>query len=84
LRHFASPSFWDLFNQLPKEVQDVAKANFELLKVNPRHPSLHFKKVASRWSARVGLGHRALGTAVEGGVLWSWIGTHSDYDNELR
>jgi hypothetical protein len=29
---------------------------------------------------RVGLYYRALGVAVDGGVLWFWIGTHAHYD----
>ena len=30
---------------LPKQIRDVADKNFALLKDNPSHPSLHFKKV---------------------------------------
>jgi hypothetical protein len=45
-------------------VQQLADENFALLKSNPQHPSLHFKKVGRFWSARVGLQYRAL--AVEG------------------
>jgi hypothetical protein len=29
---------------------------------------------------RVGAHYRALGTGIEGGVLWFWIGSHADYD----
>ncbi len=53
---------------------------FGLLKAEPRHPSLHFKKVGRLWSARVGLHHRALGVETSDGVLWFWIGTHAEYD----
>ncbi|MEK7656128.1 MAG: hypothetical protein AAB412_00080 [Elusimicrobiota bacterium] len=58
----------------------MAKKNFDLLKANPYHPSLHFKKVGNFYSARVGLAYRAL--AVEGpdGPIWFWIGSHSEYD----
>jgi len=80
LKHFASPDFWRLFNQLPTQIQALARSNFELLKTNPRHPSLHFKKAGRHWSVRVGLAHRALGIEVEGGILWGWIGSHADYD----
>lgn len=65
---------------MPAEVRDVADKNFELLKNNSRHPSLHFKQIGSLWSVRVGDRHRALGHDVEGGVNWFWIGTHADYD----
>jgi hypothetical protein len=50
------------------------------LKADPRHPSLHFKRIAGLWSARVGIGHRVLGAERAYGVLWIWIGTHAEYD----
>ena len=55
------------------------------LKSEPRHPSLHFKRIGRLWSARVGLYFRAL--AVEDGsdgLIWVWIGSHADYDQLLR
>ena len=45
MNHFTSPDFWKLFNELPIEVQELARENFELLKVDPYYPSLHFKRV---------------------------------------
>jgi len=80
LKHFTSPDFWALFDDLPADVQRLARENYELLKTNPRHPSLHLKKARSYWSVRVGLGYRALGSDVDGGILWGWIGTHAEYD----
>jgi len=80
LNHFTSPEFWEFFRELPVEVQARARANYELLKENPHHPSLHFKRVGGYWSVRVGRGYRALATEVEGGVLWGWIGSHAEYD----
>jgi len=44
--HFASPDFWFHYQQLPPEIRDLADKNFELLKQNPRHPSLRLKKVS--------------------------------------
>jgi len=44
LKHYASPAFWDCYRKLPKAVHELADKNFELLKLNPNHPSLHFKK----------------------------------------
>jgi len=58
--HHATPQFWERLEELPESVQSLAHRNFELLKQNPRHPSLRFKKVGRFWSARVGLNHRAL------------------------
>ena len=44
MRHFASPSFWELYEELPTAIQELADKNFELLKANPKPPSLHLKK----------------------------------------
>jgi hypothetical protein len=65
-------------------VREVADRNYELLKQNPQHPSLHFKKVGRFWSVRVGLRYRALAVPVDDGMLWFWIGTHADYDALIR
>ncbi|HEV7922262.1 MAG TPA: hypothetical protein VGR02_15865 [Thermoanaerobaculia bacterium] len=51
------------------------------MKIDPRHPSLHFKKVGNYWSIRVGRRYRALATEVADGMLWGWIGSHADYDH---
>jgi hypothetical protein len=72
------------YSQLSEEVQRVARKNFELLKDNPSHPSLHFKKVGKLWSVRVGISHRAL--AVEDGedFTWVWIGAHGEYTRLIK
>jgi hypothetical protein len=66
------------------EIQAVADKNYLLLKKNPRHPSLQFKKIGEIWSVRVGLQHRALAVQVPEGYLWYWIGIHSEYDKILK
>jgi len=58
----------------------LANKNYALLKENPRHPSLRFKKVGRFWSVRVGTRYRALAVEVDAGLLWFWVGSHSDYD----
>ena len=77
------PEFWELYEALPQSVQDLADKSFALLKANPQHPSLHFKRIGDYRSARVGLSYRALGVDVPEGVLWFWIGTHAEYDRIL-
>ena len=82
--HRTTNRFWKRFENLPKPVQKVSKKNFELLKTNPSHPSLHFKKVGKLWSVRSGINHRAL--AVEDGedFIWVWIGAHSEYEQMIK
>ena len=62
----------------------MADKNHALLKENPRHPSLQFKKVGRFWSVRVGLRYRALAVETDGDLVWFWIGTHADYDATIR
>jgi len=63
----------------------LADKNFQLLKTNPRHPSLHFKKIRDIWSARVGLHYRALALDdPPDGVVWFWIGRHDQYESLIR
>jgi hypothetical protein len=83
LKHFASPAFWECYERLPVAVQEQANRCFELLKANPRHPSLHFKSIGKYRSVRIGLHYRALAVEIPDGLVWFWIGTHSDYDKML-
>jgi len=80
MRHVATPDFWDCYNKLPVSIRELAKRNFDLLKRDSSHPSLHFKTVGRFRSARVGIQYRAL--AVESGedLVWFWIGSHAEYD----
>jgi hypothetical protein len=78
--HSASSRFWERYATLPEDIRGLADKCYELLKNDPRHPSLHFKKLGNFWSARVGLHHRALAVEVEGGMLLGVIGTHAEYD----
>ncbi|HEX3101477.1 MAG TPA: hypothetical protein VHQ01_06795 [Pyrinomonadaceae bacterium] len=85
MKHLALPRFWSHYRELPKEIQQLADKNYELLKQNESHPSLHFKKVGKGlWSVRVGRGYRALGREKPEGIVWFWIGTHADYDGLIR
>jgi mRNA-degrading endonuclease RelE of RelBE toxin-antitoxin system len=87
MNHFTLPSFWQHYQQLPKQVQELADKNYALLTADPHHPSLRFKKVGKKkqlWSVRVGDHYRALGLDKNEGVVWFWIGTHSEYDKYLE
>lgn len=83
MKHKTSSSFRACYQGLAADVRDLADKNFQLLKADPAHPSLQFKKVGKLWSARVGAHYRALATPIEEGFLWVWIGSHADYDRLL-
>jgi hypothetical protein len=84
VNHHASPEFWAAYRRLPDNVRDLADKNFALLKLDSRHPSLHFKQIGRYYSVRIGLRYRALAVEVSDGLLWLWIGSHADYDAMLR
>ena len=84
MNHFATPGFWYWYRQLPEAVQTTADKNFELLRNDPHHPSLRFKKIGELWSARVGRGYRALARSRDEGMVWFWIGDHYGYDRWLK
>lgn len=83
MKHFTLPRFWKHYRDLPEDIQELADRKFELLTSNPRHPSLHLKKIGNKeqlWSVRVGLHYRALGREKSEEIVWFWIGTHAEYD----
>ena len=84
MTHHTTADFWECYARLPEAVRRLADGNYALLRTDPHHPSLHFKRVGRLWSVRVGIGYRAL--AVEGGEgpIWFWIGSHAEYDRIIR
>ena len=80
MNHHTTPRFWACYRDLPTEVQSLADKAFELAKENPKHPSIHLKKVGRFWSARVGLHHRAVAVEASDAFVWFWIGPHREYE----
>jgi hypothetical protein len=78
--------FRELLARLPDHVRTQAHAAYRIFSVNPAHPSLHFKKVWDdpiTFSARVGIGYRALCQLDGNTAVWFWIGSHAEYDRLL-
>ena len=84
MKHKTASSFWKCYEYLPIDIQALADKKFLLLKGNPSHPSLQFKKVGKAWSVRVSSNYRAIATQIEEGYLWIWIGTHPEFDKLLK
>ena len=71
------------YAHLPASVSEQARRAYRLWRSNPSHPGIQFKRIHSTdliFSARVGLGWRALGTLEGDTVTWFWIGSHAEYD----
>jgi len=82
VKHQANHRFWACFIRLPRHAQKQAIKSHQMIKRDPRHPSLHFKQIGRFWSARAGIHTRALGVQTEDGqtIVWFWIGSHAEYD----
>jgi len=79
--------FRRLFALLPRHVQHQTRQAYRLFRQNAAHPGLHFKRVHADppiFSARVGIGYRAVGVLDGDTVTWFWIGSHANYDRLLQ
>ena len=86
MRSRRSPQFRKLFRDLPPDIKSQAYAAYRLFVLDPRHPSLHFKKLHDNlYSVRVGSHYRALGITENSSlIIWIWIGSHADYDKLIK
>ena len=74
--------FWQLYEKLPDDIKSLVDKTFIDLKKTQEHTLLNILKVGRYWSLPIGTKNRALGVEVdEGGLLWCWIGSYSDYIN---
>jgi mRNA-degrading endonuclease RelE of RelBE toxin-antitoxin system len=79
--------FRERLAKLPAKARKQARAAYKLFRDDPSHPGLHFKLVLTEpptYSARVGIGYRAVGVLEGDTVIWFWIGTHAEYDKLLK
>jgi len=68
--------------QSPAQRDSAARPkDFTLFQVNPRHPSLGFKKKGGVHTVEVGRSYRAIARERNGNYYWFWIGTHEQYNN---
>lgn len=82
--HRATEQFWQRYHDLPEATRLRADHAFAMLRDNPSHPSLQFKRVGKFWSARIDLACRALAVEDGGDFIWVWIGSHDEYERMLK
>ncbi len=83
MKSVATDEFRDRLGRLPSPMRQQASRAYALWRADPHHPGLQFKRVSQCqpvYSARVGLGHRALGLWEGDTITWFWIGSHAEYD----
>jgi hypothetical protein len=63
VRSIATQRFWNLFHDLPADIQRLAAKNYQLWQHDLQHPSLRFRRLKGRpdrFTIRVGDHYRAL------------------------
>lgn len=86
MRSRTTERFRKAFAGLPPDIQRRARVAYAHFVRDPAHPSLRFKQIHPTrpvFSARVGLGYRALGVRHAGDIIWFWIGSHAEYDRMI-
>ena len=86
MKSHTTQRFREALAGLPAHVQRQARVAYTLFAADPTHPSLRFKQVHETrpiYSARVGLGYRALCVREGEDLIWFWIGSHAEYDRLL-
>ncbi len=86
MRSRTTERFRRAYETLPDDVMRQARAAYRLFKQDPYHPSLRFRQVHPTrpiYSARIGLGYRALGVRDGDDIVWFWIGSHADHERLL-
>lgn len=85
------PSFIKAFDNLPKEVQALARDTFQKWKESPGSVGWHRLKQckAEVFSAEMGLFYRAVGVVTKNDqgldrCTWLWIGSHETYNNWIK
>ena len=78
-----TPAFWQLYRELPRDIQNAARLAYRKVREDAAHPSLHLERLRSdprAWSVRVTLNSRAV--ALRQGDDWIrvWIGDHRAFD----
>ena len=77
--------FWHRFDQLPTDVQALAREKYQLWLRDTFHRSLKFKPIGKDvWSVRIGNHYRALGRRAGELIVWFWIGTHEEYNKLVQ
>ena len=76
----ASRKSWNYYEQLPTDIQRLVDQSYELLKRDPRHGSLHFKKVGRFWSTRVGIHYEPWRSRREKTSFGFGLDIYSEYD----
>jgi hypothetical protein len=83
LRSRTTRRFRTAFSRIPGSVKERAREAYQRFVENPDHPGSRSKLIRSAepiYSVRVTRDYGALGLREDDTIIWSWIGSHVDYD----
>jgi mRNA-degrading endonuclease RelE of RelBE toxin-antitoxin system len=83
VKSITTSQFRQMFDDLPKQIQDRTRKAYRLFQQDPNYPSLRFKKVHEKlpiYSVRINRDYRAVGQLDQDTVVWFWVGPHAEYD----
>ena len=87
MRSKINAEFRRLYKELQPDIRNRARRAYLVWQENPRHPSLHFKRVSDSdpiYSVRIDANYRALGVIRKDAIIWFWIGSHAEYERMLK
>jgi hypothetical protein len=82
----ATPEFWHLYRDLPKDIQTATGKAYAVFLKNPAHPGLRLERLRSdprAWSVRITRDYRAVALRAGDDWIWFWIGTHKEFDRRF-
>lgn len=85
MRYKRTPEFREAYDALPDSIKEKAKKAFALFKQDPKHPSLHTKKikgVEGIYEGRIDRKYRFTFHYDDKGVVFRRIGPHSIINEE--
>ena len=86
MRSRGTPAFWQLYRELPRDMQNAARLAYRKFREDAGHPSLHLERLRSdprAWSVRVTLNYRAVALRQGDDWIWVWIGNHQEFDRRF-
>jgi hypothetical protein len=78
--------FWQLYRDLPEQIQRATRKAYQIFRKNPAHPALRLERLRSgprAWSVRITRDYRAVALRTGDDWLWLWIGTHKEFDRRF-
>ena len=82
----ATPEFWQLYRDLPNDIQTAARKAYTVFLKNPAHPGLRLERLRSEpraWSVRITRDYRAVALRLGDDWIWFWIGVHQEFDRRF-